>query len=363
MMQTPDWHTLNLTAPKLSRLTWLGIAAALISVGGLTYSYFRFVDRTPAEPLQPLVNLKTQPVAALGYLQPAQEGVIQVTAPSTTNRAVVDQLLVSEGDSVQAEQVLAILSTYEAQRAAVETAEAQIKIAQAQLAQVQAGEELGDIQAQAAVVASAEAQFANAQTEYERYEFLYERGAISTEERDSRQLSLQTAEVNLQQQQETLRSLEAVRPEDIQIAEAQLANAISQRDEAIANLSLASIRAPRDGEVIRINTQPGELVGEEGVLDLGQTNQMYVSAEVYQSDINRVRIGQEARITSDVFAGELLGTVSQIGREIRGQSVQDADPLADVDARVVEVKIQLNSLDSKKVSELTNLQVQVTIGL
>ena len=361
-MQMPDRHTLNLTVPRLSRLTWLGIAATLISTGGLTYSYFRFADRSSTDSSQQQVDLAAQPVTALGYLQPSSEGVIQVTAPTTTNRAVIDQLLVSEGDRVQAGQDLAILSTHEAQLAAVETAAAQIEIVQAQLAQVQAGEERGDIQAQAAAVTSAEAQLADAQTEYARYEFLYEQGAISAEERDRRLLSLQTAEANLQQQQETLRSLEAVRPEDIQIAAAQLANAIAQRDEAIASLALTSIQAPRAGEIIRINTQPGELVGEGGVLDLGQTDQMYVSAEVYQSDIDRVRIGQEARITGDAFAGALMGTVSQIGREVRGQSVQDADPLADVDARVVEVKIQLNPPDSEKVSGLTNLQVQVTLA-
>lgn len=39
----------------------------------------------------------------------------------------------------------------------------------------------------------------------------------------------------------------------------------------------------------------------------------------------------------------------------------DTDPVADVDARVVEVKIRLHPEDSQKVANLTNLQVNVVI--
>ncbi|MGL4881087.1 MAG: HlyD family efflux transporter periplasmic adaptor subunit, partial [Waterburya sp.] len=130
---------------------------------------------------------------------------------------------------------------------------------------------------------------------------------------------------------------------------------------AKANLDLTFVRAPREGEIIQINTHAGELIGDSGILKLGQTNQMYVSAEIYQSDINRVRLSQKARITGDAFNGELVGTVSKIGREVASQSIEDSDPLANVDARVIEVKIRLNQADSKKVSGLTNLQVKVKI--
>ncbi|MGL5940926.1 MAG: HlyD family efflux transporter periplasmic adaptor subunit [Waterburya sp.] len=361
-MQNIDRHILTITLPRLSRTTWLGIAATLISGGIFVYGFFRFLDQSPTQPIRPTLNQTTQPVTALGYLEPAQDGVIQVTAPSTANRAIINQLLVKEGDRIQSGQVIGILSTRNTQQAAVTTAKTEVRVAQAQLAQVQAGAKPGDIQAQIAVVTSAESQLTNAQTEAKRYEFLYQQGAVSEEDRDSRRLQLQTAEANLRQQQEKLNSVAQVRSEDVQTAETQLANAIAQLNEAKTNLELTYVRAPRTGEIIRINTYPGELIGDNGILDLGQTKQMYVSAEVYQSDISRVQVGQQARITGDAFKGTLLGIVSKIGREVRGQNLQDTDPLADVDARVIEVKIRLNPVDSQKVAGFTNLQVKVAIN-
>jgi HlyD family secretion protein len=361
---------------RFSGFTWLGIVATLISISIIGYSFFRFLPQRAVKQAEPASNKVAYPVVkqpkptsngavqsivALGYLEPNQDGAIQITAPSTGNRAVVDELLVKQGDHVKNGQVIATLSTRNVEQAAVKTAETQVEIAQTQLAQVRAGNQQGDIQAQAAMVASAESQLDNARTEYQRYELLSQQGAVPAQELDSRRLQLQTSKANLRQKQEQLRSVAEVRPEDVQTAKAQLINAIAQLNEAKANLELTSVRASRAGEVIQINTYPGELIDDNGILELGQTSQMYVSAEIYQSDINRVRLGQKARITGDAFEGKLLGTVNQIGREVKGQSVEDSDPLADVDARVIKVKIRLTPTDSQKVAGLTNLQVKAEI--
>jgi len=85
-------------------------------------------------------------------------------------------------------------------------------------------------------------------------------------------------------------------------------------------------------------------------------------AQVYESDIHRVETGQSARITSDSFEGELRGTVDRVGLQIQRQNVINADPSANIDARVVEVRVRLDEASSEKVSGLTNLQVRVVIG-
>jgi len=113
---------------------------------------------------------------------------------------------------------------------------------------------------------------------------------------------------------------------------------------------------------LKIHARPGEIVSDRGIAELGQTNQMYVVAEVYQTDINKVRIGQRATITSPAFADKLRGVVTQIGAQIERKSILDTDPTTDLDARVVEVKIRLDSADSKQVASLTNLQVEVVIN-
>ncbi|NEO72416.1 HlyD family efflux transporter periplasmic adaptor subunit, partial [Moorena sp. SIO3H5] len=100
-----------------------------------------------------------------------------------------------------------------------------------------------------------------------------------------------------------------------------------------------------------------------GIVELGQTDQMMVVAEVYESDISKVKLGQKVTIISEskAFEGKLNGTIVRIGQQIDKQDVLDTDPAADVDARVVEVDIRLNQEDSKTVTDLTNSQVIVKI--
>ena len=88
---------------------------------------------------------------------------------------------------------------------------------------------------------------------------------------------------------------------------------------------------------------------------------MYTVAEVYETDIGKVHVGQRATITSPALHGELMGTVERIGMKIGKRDVLDVDPAASTDARVVEVHIRLD--DSRAVAGLTNLQVEVRIKL
>ena len=92
---------------------------------------------------------------------------------------------------------------------------------------------------------------------------------------------------------------------------------------------------------------------------------MIVVAEVPEDRVSRVSLGQKATITSDngSFRGQLQGTVTEIGRKIGKKDVLNTDPAADVDSRVVEVKIALSSNDSQKVSGLTNAKVVAEIDI
>jgi HlyD family secretion protein len=88
---------------------------------------------------------------------------------------------------------------------------------------------------------------------------------------------------------------------------------------------------------------------------------MAVVAEVYQTDIGKIKLGQKAIITSQAFLGELQGTVSEIGLQVSRQNVFSNQPGENLDQRVIEVKIHLNPEHSQRVAGLTNLQVKVAI--
>ena len=92
-----------------------------------------------------------------------------------------------------------------------------------------------------------------------------------------------------------------MRPVDVQSASAEVNSAQAVAKQAKANLALAYIRSPRDAQVLKIHAYPGEKVGNDGIIELGQTREMLALAEIYQSDVDKVRIGQPAKITSDSF--------------------------------------------------------------
>ncbi len=252
-----------------------------------------------------------------------------------------------------------------------------------------------------ASIARIQAQQRNAQVDAQRYEMLYREGAISQQERDNRRLSAVTATEQLAEIQATRRQTIATlqqqiaeakvnrdktiailqqqideeraklqrlldtRPTNLQIVQAQYVNAIANLRKAEAQLRLSYVEAPLAGEILKVHTQAGETVGVDGIAEIGKTDQMVVVAEVSEDTIGRVRLGQEATISSEngAFSGELKGTVTEIGRKVGKKDVLNTDPAADVDARVVEVKIALSAEDSAKVAGLTYAKVVVGINL
>ena len=245
-----------------------------------------------------------------------------------------------------------------------------------------------------------EAELRNAESEFKRYQALAKEGVISESELDTRRLAVDRAKTavaeaqagynrtldTLQQQinqakaiarqnkntlqeqileaEATLDSVTEVREVDISKAQAGVNRAIAALRQAEEDLELTSVKAPSDGQIIKINAYPGEVVDESGVVEFARTNKMMVVAEVYESDISKVKVGQTASIRSETgaFENEIIGKVSQIGLKIGKQDVLSTDPAADVDSRVVEVEIYLDPETSSRVSHLTNSKAIVKIS-
>ena len=146
---------------------------------------------------------------------------------------------------------------------------------------------------------------------------------------------------------------------DLEAAQLDLDIALADLAAAKASLELAVVRAPLRAQVLEIHAYPGERVGPEGIMDLGRTDRMYAVAEVYETDITRVKVGQRARVTTSAMTDELTGTVERISLKVGRLDAIGTDPIAKTDARVVEVFILLD--DSAPVAGFTNMQVKVEI--
>jgi HlyD family secretion protein len=136
-----------------------------------------------------------------------------------------------------------------------------------------------------------------------------------------------------------LESMQEVPDTDVRLAEADLAEAEANEQRARRDFEVSTIYAPADGRVLRINAREGEAVGLSGLLDLARTGPMYVIAEVYETDISRVR----ATISGDLLGSTTLtGVVERIAHNVKDAAVMPGDTVTFSDKRIVETLIRLD---------------------
>lgn len=354
---------------------------------------------TPA----PTPAVKRTRVVARGKIIPEFD-VIKLSV-SNAEDSRVNQILVKVGDRVQGNQVIATLQGADRRLADLKAAQTNVKLLQARLIKTRQGDaKPGGIAAQQAVVVrletqlpveikqkqaeiiSAQASLREAALTYKRRQQLFQEGAISRaevdaarEEFETTRATLATQTASLEQTVTTLKAqtleekarlaeLQQVRPIDIIIAQAELERALIEVQQRKADYDDTQVRAPIPGQILRINTKVGEQVNTQlGIVDLGRTEQMYVLAEVYETDIAKINKGQRATILSEYggFEGEIEGVVDDVGLQIdpRTLSTGNANPTTDENARVVNVSIRIDKDDSPIVAGLTNMQVRVTVNL
>jgi HlyD family secretion protein len=384
--------TLVYSLAGVAFITFLGT----IAVDLISQTHTQKFTPAPTTTIAPVTK-----ITALGRLQPQGEVIKLSVAYAQDSR--VDKLLVDEGDKVKAGQAIATLQGMDKKQVELAEAEKSLAVEQAKLAQIKAGEaKLAEITAQEAIIersqaqlstetvekqstiARVEAQLRNAKVNYERYQALQREGAVATFDFDNKREAFEIAQANLnaakaelattvstlqkqiQNEKAMLQKLKEVRPVDVQVVQAEVEKAAVHTKRIKTELDDFYVRSPVAGQILKINTRVGEQVNtSQGIVELGRTNQMYAIAEIYETDVGKVRVGQRASIVSEHggFEGAVHGSVDHIGLQIKKQDILNSDPAADKDARVVEVKVKLDSQDTPKVAGLTNLQVRITLNI
>jgi HlyD family secretion protein len=293
-------------------------------------------------------------VTALGRITPGR-AVISIAAQPGSR---ILKLEVTEGKKVKAGDPLAYLDSYTLRKAELDAAK---------VARDEAWERLETEMAytHAVVDQNREAEHLlevavdHERKELVRFESLLASKTVQQQSFDAQKFLLQSREAELGKAKAELRSAEAALARirstvGLQSAEAHLKSVEAQLD-------LTIIRAPIDGEILKVFTYPGERIGNDPILKMGDTSDMHVIAEVYETDVGVVRVGQRATITSQALGRPVQGTVEEIGKLIYKNDVLDLDPRADKDTRIVEVRVKLDN--SETVSRFTHLEVSVRIDL
>ncbi|MBW3041749.1 efflux RND transporter periplasmic adaptor subunit [Prochlorococcus marinus] len=252
---------------------------------------------------------KVQGVAALGQLNPFGE-VRKLAAPTSGMGGTprLSKLLVQEGDLVIKDQILAVFDNRP-------KLEADLAIEFANLSIL-----MNEIIIQ--------------KREINRYQMLVDKGAVEIIFLDKMK-------------------------DDLTILEVRKIKLEASVEAINFDLEQSQLKSPIDGIVLQIFTREGERSDSSGVLSVGANKLMEALIEVYESDIDRVEIGQVVDLISENggFSGSLTGQVSLISPQVRQRRVLSTDPTGDADSRVVEVRVKLDNSSAEKVAHLTGMKV------
>ena len=252
---------------------------------------------------------KIKGVAALGQLNPLGE-VRQLAAPTSGKGGTprLSKLLVQEGDLIFKGQILAVFDNRQKLEADLSVELANLKII------------MNDIRIQ--------------KREIDRYQILLDKGAVASIVLDKMKDELIKLDLRKLKLKSTIKAINF-------------------------DLEQTQLKSPIDGIVLQIFAREGEKPNSSGVLNVGANQLMEALIEVYESDIDRVEIGQVVDLISENggFNGSLIGQVSLISPQVRQRRVLSTDPTGDADSRVIEVRVTLDNASAKKVSHLTGMKV------
>ena len=218
-----------------------------------------------------------------------------------------------EGDAVQAGDLLAQLDPLPLQQA-LAVATAREDQARAGLERLQHGSRRQEIEQARALAEKAEAALEDAELELQRQRKLVAQQMSSQRALDSTLSVRDQSAAQLQANREALAlTIEGARVEDIAAAQAALAMASAQREQAATQVDDTRLLAPSKGIVMSRIHEPGAMVmAGTPVYVLSLTDTVYVRAYVDEPRLGRVKPGATVRVTSDSSGVEYQGQVGFI---------------------------------------------------
>ena len=282
-------------------------------------------------------------IAASGLVEPASEA--RQLEATVVGRIV--KLNLDEGDSVAAGEEIAEIENADL-KAQLAKAKATLAARNNELIRLKAGPREQEIEEAKATVREAEAIAANARSNFERQRALADRQIASKEAIEKAIADRDAAEARRALMSERLSLLVAPpRQEDVAIAEANLSAANANVAEIEAQIEKTIIRSPLEGTILKVFRRPGETVSNFPptlIVTVGDTSRLRVRADVDETNVAQVAMGQAVWVTADVFRGQRFrGTVARIATQLGRKNFRSDRPEERLDTKILEVLIDLDS--------------------
>jgi HlyD family secretion protein len=268
------------------------------------------------------LNTIVERVSASGKIQPE----LEVSVSAEVSGQLIE-LPVKEGDVVAEGDLLAVINP-------------DVYISARNRAQAAVNTTLSNLSSAKAMLASSESGYFVAEKSWDRNQILFQSGVVSQAEFHQSESAFNAAEANLVNAEEGVKS-----------AEYSILSAQASLQETLDNLSRTTLRAPQAGIVTALVKEVGESVQGNGfvagevVMKISNLGLMEVDIEVNESDIVRVKIGNDAEIEVDAYLDETFtGHVSEIGNTALNAGVNGFN-LDQVTNFSVKVRISDNSYE------------------
>ncbi len=301
-------------------------------------------------------------IAARGRVEGMSSQEIKL-ASRTIGR--LQQVMVMDGDAVCKGQVVAILENNDA-RARVEEARAALAAVQAALEKLLNGARPEERRAARAEMDEAQAAAENARQHYERDQRLFrEGGVVSQAELDQADRDWKMTRARLESVKEHYDLIMAPpRREDVDAAQAEVDLARARLAEAQDGYDNTFVHSPVDGVVIKRFMNPGEAISYESlyqpIVSVSDNTRMIVRAEVDESDIGKIQVGQRAEARCDAFPGQAFsGRVARISGGLGKKKIQTDNPLEKVDTDILETFVELDPGSPLRVGLRVDVYVQL----
>jgi membrane fusion protein (multidrug efflux system) len=175
----------------------------------------------------------------------------------------------------------------------IRTSDAQIVVQQAQVAQAQA------------VIEQGKASLVFAQQQAARYDALARTGAGTIQDKQLYDSQLVQQQATLKTSQAALASavlqIAVLKAQRSSAAEGSLAQAIAQRDQAALNLSYTTVTADQAGHIANLSAAIGEFASSGTSLSMFVPDDIWVTANFKENQLDRMRPGQPVTIEIDAY--------------------------------------------------------------
>jgi len=258
--------------------------------------------------------------------------------------ARIKDIPVREGEKVKAGQIVVRLVDDD-YRARLNNAEAELGVARARLRETAVGSRQEERRIAQANLDAARATLDEATQQLERQRALQRQGMVSEAARDQSERAQRLAEANLRAMKEQKALVDqGARAETRQLLEQQVKSAESAVALARQQLELMALRSPIDGLVIRRYMDPGEgVTADLPILRIADMNQLRVNAEVDETDVGYIKIGDPVEVRCLAFPGQVfMGKIERLSDMVGGRRQSPNDPTANLAMKVLEVRVALD---------------------